>query len=372
MIIGIDASNIGSGGGISHLKNILKYMLKDTSVSKVHIICKADLTKLLPKNELLNYKTFNFNYLIIISFVYQFFFYDSYFKKKKCDILFVPGGIYLGLFSPRVSLSQNLLPYDPKSIALFKSKFLKIKFRLIKHLQIYTFNNSDGIIFLHHYPKQIISKSLRMPIKTVVIPHGINKQNFEFSKKRIKNLLYVSDINAYKHQWILARSLLELATDEKIHLHLTLVGPSRNPYIDYLNSLKKEYFDFDKYITIVGEVKHNIVSSYLKTTDCFIYLSTCENLPISLLEAMSYGLPIITSNRKPMTSVVPSQNIFVDPTNRDSIKKGIKLMLAKKNLNKISKGNKTESLKYNWSESSIKTINFFKEVISSNNQHYQS
>lgn len=372
MIIGLEASNIGSGGGINHLKNFLEYSIKDALISKVYVICKPELIKALPKHKSIHYKIFKLNFFTIISFIYQVIFFDSYFKKKKCDILFVPGGIYLGFFSPKVSLSQNLLPFDSDSIALFKSKILKLKFSLIKHLQIFTFNNSGGIIFLHKYAKEIISKNLKTPVNSVVIPHGINKQSFKFSKKRIKNLLYVSDINAYKHQWILARAILEMASNDNMNLHLSLVGPLKNPYIKYLNMLREEYQNFDKHITIEGEVKPYMVDHYLKNTDCFIYLSTCENLPISLLEAMSYGLPIITSNKDPMLSVVPQENVFVDSMNIESIKKGIKLMLSKRDFTKISKLNKLESIKYKWSESSIRTINFFKEVISSSNQHYQS
>lgn len=371
MIIGIDAYNIGSGGGINHLKNFLQHSIKEACTKKIYVICKRDSLSELPKDKLIFYKTFRFNYSTIISFAIQPLLHDSYFKKKKCNILFVPGGIYLGFFSPKVTMSQNFLPFDSNEIKRFVSSFSKFKFKLIKLLQLYTFNRSEGIIFLNDYPKKIISKSLKVNKRSCVIPHGIKKQDYEYSNKKIKNLLYVSDINAYKNQWVLAKAILELAR-ENINLHLSLVGQLKNPYAKYLNNLKRDYLYFDKHITLVGEVSPYEVEAYLKNTDCFIYLSTCENLPISLLESMSFGLPIITTNKEPMTSVVPIQNVFVDPTNINSIKKGIKLMLSIKNLNKISKINKSESLKYNWSESSGKTIDFFKEIILPNNQHSQN
>ena len=85
-----------------------------------------ELIKVLPKHKSIHYKIFKVNFFTTISFIYQVIFFDSYFEKKKCDILFIPGGIYLGFFSPKVSLSQNLLPFDSDSIALFKSKILKL------------------------------------------------------------------------------------------------------------------------------------------------------------------------------------------------------------------------------------------------------
>ena len=47
----------------------------------------------------------------------------------------------------------------------------------------------------------------------------------------------------------------------------------------------------------------------------FIYASTCENLPITLLEGMAAGFPIICSNYQPMTDVLGDAGIYFDPLN---------------------------------------------------------
>ena len=36
-----------------------------------------------------------------------------------------------------------------------------------------------------------------------------------------------------------------------------------------------------------------------------------QNLPFIILEAMSYGLPIISANKEPMTSIINGKDIFL-------------------------------------------------------------
>ena len=70
-----------------------------------------------------------------------------------------------------------------------------------------------------------------------------------------------------------------------------------------------------------------------------MFASTCENLPFIVLEAISYGLPVITTDKMPMNQIVAGQNIFFDSLDIKSIKNIIKDNLNKEKLNKISELN---------------------------------
>ena len=43
---------------------------------------------------------------------------------------------------------------------------------------------------------------------------------------------------------------------------------------------------------------------YLSKSNIFIFASSCENMPITLIEGMASGLPIACSDRGPMPEVL--------------------------------------------------------------------
>jgi glycosyltransferase involved in cell wall biosynthesis len=62
-------------------------------------------------------------------------------------------------------------------------------------------------------------------------------------------------------------------------------------------SLIEKYGIGDK-ITIIGRVPHDELMSYYKKgmIDCAVLTSLYEGIPVSLMEAMSYGVPAISTN----------------------------------------------------------------------------
>lgn len=73
--------------------------------------------------------------------------------------------------------------------------------------------------------------------------------------------------------------------------HLTLVGDG--PLIDRVKQFTKT-LGLTKQITFAGEDRE--VTDKLKKTDIFMLISKSEGLPLSIIEAMREGLPIIASN----------------------------------------------------------------------------
>ena len=53
-----------------------------------------------------------------------------------------------------------MLPFDSKEIKNF-SFHKRIKFRLIKILQLISFKNSNGVIFLTEYARRVVKKSIK-------------------------------------------------------------------------------------------------------------------------------------------------------------------------------------------------------------------
>ena len=103
MIIGINAVNIKSGGGISHIKNILvnlnREILEKEKVDKIIVWCSPSLYSNLSGEKLLkNIVVVKINDNFFYNILWKFFFLYANLKKYRCDVLFSLDGIILRKF----------------------------------------------------------------------------------------------------------------------------------------------------------------------------------------------------------------------------------------------------------------------------------
>ena len=361
MIIGIDASNIRTGGGKKHLINFINSSLdknlnlKFILISNYHIINSFSKNKRVKCHTNLLLNSFNF-----LSFLSQIIFSSYYLKKNNCEMVFVPGGIFLGNFNPLFSMSQNMLPFEPKQLKTFKF-VQKLKFRLMRSLQLYTFGRSKGVIFLSKYAKDKINEYIDLNNKSIIIPHGVDQQsinNYNFNKDRF-NILYVSDFLPYKHNYNVVKAVSELIL-EGYNIDLTLIGKKDVCQYGKIKDTLNANNELKNRINIMGQLENTVVQSHYRNTSLFLFASTCENLPFILLEAMSFGLPIISSNKRPMCDILNGKDIFFDSTNIESIKKTIVKNLSKDKCLKMSALNYKLSKLYLLETNTKDTLNFLK------------
>ena len=73
-----------------------------------------------------------------------------------------------------------------------------------------------------------------------------------------------------------------------------------------------------------GAVPFEQIEHAYHKADGFIYASTCENMPNIVIEAMSSGLPILSSNYGPMPEFLKDACLYFDPTSVESIINALK------------------------------------------------
>ena len=225
MLIGIDASNIRTGGGYKHLQKFVQYTLEHFKNTSFVIVSNNKVNSSFEKyssvkcvsNRLLNSNSF-------LSLISQLLFSNYYFKRNQCDLVFAPGGIFLSKFKPFFAMSQNMLPFEKNEINFF-SLNKRLKFQLIKMLQLISFKRSNGVIFLTNYARDTVSNHINKKINTTVIPHGIYQQegNSYNYNKNIFEILYISDFLPYKHNLNVFNAASELI-NEGYNISLTLIG----------------------------------------------------------------------------------------------------------------------------------------------------
>jgi glycosyltransferase involved in cell wall biosynthesis len=380
MILGIDATNIRDGGGLTHLKEILANGNPSLfGITKVVLwSSKATLHKL-PDFIWLEKITHKYlNKSILFSFIYQKFLLSKSAKiYYKCDLLFVPGGTFLGNFDAIVSMSQNMLPFEPTEYRRFKNWKRRLKFKMLFITQSATFEKSEKVIFLTTYAKDIISSSLNLKeTNCAIIPHGISKSFIkepveqkpikEFNQENPFKLLYVSIVTAYKHQWNVAEAVLKLK-NEGYPLVLDLVGDIDEESKPKLDAIICSDINSSNTVRYLGLIPYEKLSDYYLNANGFIFASTCENMPIILIEAMTAGLPIACSEYGPMPEVLGDAGIYFDPTNVESIYTAVKEMVIDHQLREeISNKAHNKSINYTWKHCSDETFKYLSKVANHN------
>lgn len=378
MHLGIDASAPGSGGAQRHLIELLNEINPhDYGFNEVKIWGVDSLLDKLPNKHWLvkiNHPLLNKN--LFFRIIWQFFLRDKSFKSHKIDILFCPFGTYIGSFKPFITMSQNMLIFDKKEKSRFPFlSILRLKLCILFYIQSKSFKKAAGIIFISKYAQNKISKILHLnPNFQKIIHHGVSSEfrnnpsdNFVKSKTEIKiRFLYVSTIWVYKHPLNVIEAIKRLK-NRGYNIELYLVGNPEEKYTSKKLSKLLENKKYSEYVTWFKNVELNEVYEFYKTSDAFIFASTCENMPNILIEAMSSGLPIACSNYSPMPEFLEDAGVYFDPLSVLSIENALEQLLVNKDYrSSLAIKSFNLSKKYTWKKCSIETFNFFKSISQNN------
>ena len=374
MIIGIDGSNIRGGGGVTHLIEVLSNVnIHKHNVSKViiwggkqtlsQIYNYPWLKKIIPKE--LNHGLFS-------RLIWQKFGLSNSAIDNNCDLIFVPGGSVFCNFRPIVTMSQNILPFEWNEARRYGVSLESLRLLFLWKIQSKSFRSADGVIFLTNYAKKQVTKVVgKIKASSAIIPHGLNsrfcispkKQHdiSEYNATKPFKILYVSTVDLYKHQWNVVEAVAKLR-NEGYPVSLNLVGDT----LFAKNRLAKSLNKFDpnnNWAKYNKSVPYLEIHNFYKDADLGVFASSCENLPIILLETMASGLPIACSNRGPMPEVLGDAGEFFNPERPNEIYHSIKNLINSAQLRlEKSQISFKRAQEYNWDDCASKTFSYLEKV----------
>lgn len=371
--VGIDASNIKEGGGLTHLRELIEHydLAKPNSVNviiwgggQLNAIKDFEWLKKVQPNELQKGGIFWESFWKIFKRNKTF--------KKECDILFVPGGVFSSTIIPYVSMSQNMLVFEKRERRRYGISWNRLRLKLLNFLQKKSFNNASGLIFISQFASEIILPK----IKTTnfrIIHHGISDRfNNDVKEQKHINLyqsenpfklLYISTINVYKHQWKVAEAVAQLREEQNIAIEVNFVGWAHKTSLVKLNTVIEKYDRGRNFLKYHGKIPYEEIEQFYHESDAFIFASTCENMPNILIEAMYSGLPVLSSNKKPMPEFLKEAGFYFNPYSVDSIKKELAFFI----LNPELREHKADEAKkyaqnFSWEKCAIETFDFILET----------
>jgi glycosyltransferase involved in cell wall biosynthesis len=374
MRIGIDATNLRSGGSLTHIGELLAAARPEQyGVTRVVIWASREVLARLPSRPWLDaLHEPMLDAPLPMRVLWQVTRLAPLARRAACDLLFVPGGTYLGDFRPFVTMSRNMLPFDRSQLKLFGSSPRALKFLLLRLGQSTTVRKADGTIFLNDYARsRVIDAVRRLAGRETVIPHGISerfrraprvqKPLSAYSRERPFRLLYVSTVDAYKHQWRVAEAVAQLVA-MGLPLSLELVGPAHDAWVSRLRSVVRR-LGAEEYVHYRGPVPYCELPAAYENCDGYVFASTCENLPNCLLEAMNAGLPIACSDRPPMPAILGDGGVYFNPADTaDAVRALHHLVTSPEAREQYAAAAYERARHYTWKRCADETFSFLRAI----------
>ncbi|MBN1999231.1 glycosyltransferase family 4 protein [candidate division KSB1 bacterium] len=368
--IGINASNIRSGGGVTHLTEILAALEpKDFSIKRVIVWGYRYLLDKCPQRPWLD-KVFCEE---LEGPFWRRYGWQKYRLEKlarDCDVLFVPGGVYSGKFRPYVTMAQNLLPFMPQERRRYGLSIMFLRLVLLKYLQKNTFRFAKRIIFPSKSAQQIILTGQDRDTHSSIVHHGM-AQNFYslprpnrvVTQERPFRFLYVSIIDVYKHQWHVAEAVAKLR-QKGLPVVLDLVGPVNDRAKIRLDAALFHLDPDSKFLFHHGAVPHEKLYRWYQRADGFVYASSCESFGLTLLEAMAAGLPVACSDRTAMPEILGDAGLYFDPEDPESIARVLEELVTNAKLRAQKAKQAFERAKtFSWEKCARETFKFIVKVL---------
>ena len=201
--------------------------------------------------------------------------------------------------------------------------------------------------------------------KTVFIPNVVNKPKIiepnliqkKFKLNKDDYILYLGRIVPEKGIHYLIEAYNQIKTEKK----LVIAGGSSDTdeYFEKLKEMAKN----NKNIIFTGFVQGQILDELYSNAYIYCLPSDLEGMPLSLLEAMSYGNCCLVSDIEECTSVIEDKAHIFNKSDIQSLKDKIQELLDKP---KLVQGYKSESTyyicnKYNWDNIVNQTLILYKE-----------
>ena len=260
------------------------------------------------------------------------FFLPNLLKKIKINYLFSP--------IPEAPIGKKI-----KTI-IFVHDLIPLLFPELNFATLYykywlpkILSNSDLILCNSIATSKQITKIIGIPPNKIkVIPLGVKQQlKFDRKNKSNYNFLILGRHSRHKNIEAAIKALSLLKNNKKIDskirkkIKLLIIGPQKKGYTLNLIRLSQK-LKINKDCEWINWIEDEEKEKYLKESLSLIIPSYWEGFGLTALEAMSFGTPIIASNRGALPEVIADCGIYIDPKEVKTISKAMEKIILESSL----------------------------------------
>jgi len=245
----------------------------------------------------------------------------------------------------------------------FQVKNYGFSISLQKKVRSFSIKKSDIVVTPSKHLKNFIL-NLGFKNKIEIINNGvfIPEENTNIFTNDQINITIVSRLVSHKNIKKIIRAISDL-NDPLIYLNIIGDGPE-------LNQLQKISLESNNKDNIIfhGKLNRDDINHIFLKSDIYIQASNYEGLPHSLLEAMSYGIPVLCTPVGECKEILGNEDrgyILDLPVSKNNIKSKINEIIGEKNIanNKGEKGKDFITEKYNLTNSFNLYKNLFTRLL---------
>lgn len=271
-----------------------------------------------------------------------------YHAEGSCGMLWIPK-----LFRKRIIVTVHGLDWQRAKWGGFATKYILFSEKVAVRY-------ADEIIVLSKGVQEYFLSTYNR--KTIYIPNGVNHPKAKDSNVINKKygligddyILFLARIVPEKGLHYLIDAYKKLNTPKK----LVIAGGSSHTN-DYLDEILNKTSSNEN-IILTGFVDGDELIELYSNAFLYVLPSDIEGLPLSLLEAMSYGLPCLVSDIKENTDVIKEFGFSFEKGNVQSLVQELNKILQSTNLKETGNKAKESVLKeYNWDEIVEKTMKLY-------------
>lgn len=233
---------------------------------------------------------------------------------------------------------------------------------------------ANKIISVSHHTRQDLIEILKVPSEKIVVIHEAPSPIFRpYDRNKVRTLLkerygikkkyiyHLGNIEPRKNLIVLLQAFTRVCQELGTEYQLVVSG-QKGWLIRSLSHFLKNYPMRDQ-VLFTGYVPTEDLPLLMNGAEIFVFPSLYEGFGLPVLEAMSCGTPVISSNRSSIPEIVGSAGVLVDPTDVKELAHRIVYLLRNgEERRRLSLLGKDQAARFSWEEVARKTLNVYRSV----------
>jgi glycosyltransferase involved in cell wall biosynthesis len=269
---------------------------------------------------------------------YEQMIYPQVIRQARADVFLGSNNILpLRLRVPSVVVMQSLQYFD------FPQIYSRLNLAYLRTIVPWTLHKATRIIVLSETSKRTVIEKVRVPAERIhVVYHGLPSDmmcsregaNYEQGQRLVHDLVrgrpYILSVSSFYWQKNLPRLVESFARLKQRWSipHLLLLIGSDGPKITRRALLDlASRFGVANSVICPGVVPYLLIPAFYLDASVTVLPSLYETFGLPVLEAMSCGCPVVTSQMGTMAEIAQDCALLVDPLSVESIGDGIAQVL---------------------------------------------
>ncbi len=295
-------------------------------------------------------------------------FKNKLFDGEKIDVFFTPTH-----YAPRFCPFPRVVSIMDLSFLKYPEMFKKSDLYQLKNWTAYSVKKARKVLTISQASKRDIIEYYKVSEDRVIVTYPGYHMNEALSQKSKFKSQNLKDKYGIDGEYILSVGTLQ-PRKNFVKLIEAFSSLNPNPYtlviVGKPGWLYQEIYEAPRKFGVESQVKfldyvpdEDLPALYQKAK-CFVLVSLYEGFGLPVLEALSYGCPVVASNISSLPEVVGEAGILIDPNNRQEIADQL-LKVLKMNKDErqamINKGFE-QAKKFSWEKCAKETLSVLKQV----------